>query len=151
MRVAKPNELKSYAVPVLTAHLNEAELARWIPIAFSEVSDPLAVPEPSKGALVQLASGKFVVLFYGKESGTLFLRVPENANASACVREFLNEVKMPASRVVWRRQDVSLPAKSPRPTPSSPRPRRMAAKRTSSGFRGSRPATRAASRSSKKR
>jgi hypothetical protein len=128
MRVAKPNELNSYAMPVLTAHLTENELSKWIPVRFTDINDPLAVPEPSMDALMKLASGKYVVLSYGKKSQTLFVRAPETGDLSAYVRDFFSEVPLPRSRVTWRKAGVSLPTPR-RGTPSPARPL-TASKRT---------------------
>jgi len=43
----------------MTAHLSESELVEWLPVPFDEINDPLAVPEPSKGALIELPSPSF--------------------------------------------------------------------------------------------
>ena len=59
MRRARPDELTTRAVPVMTAHLSESELVEWLPVPFDEINDPLAVPEPSKGALIELPSPSF--------------------------------------------------------------------------------------------
>jgi hypothetical protein len=104
MRAAKPNELTERAVPVLAAQVSEAELADLIPVEFQDINDPDATAEPSKGALIQLAAGPFVVLFYGKESGRLVLESPASANAVTNVRSFLEEV--PISSILWIRPDV---------------------------------------------
>lgn len=110
MRRAKPQELKTHAVPVLTARITEAELGRWLPIPFDEITDPLAVPEPTRGALVQLESGSYVVVYYGRDSGQLFLEIPEaTTDSSALVAEFFREVPLPTSRVLWLRPDITLP------------------------------------------
>lgn len=110
MRRAKPQELKTHAVPVITARLTEAELERWFPIPFDDITDPLAVPEPTRGALVQLEGGSYVVVYYGRDSGQLFLEIPESTiDSSALVAEFFREVPLPRSRVLWHRPDITLP------------------------------------------
>lgn len=107
MRRAAPHELPSRAFPVMTARITEAELERWLPIPFDEVTDPLAAAERSKGALVQLDAGMFVVVYYGLDSGQLTVELPETAVGSGAVLEaFLKEVPIPASQVLWRRADV---------------------------------------------
>src|SRR3954451_10756751 len=68
MRVAQPDELTEHALPVLTARLSEAELRKWFPVSFQEITDPAATPEPSKGALIQLDAGQFAVIYYGEVS-----------------------------------------------------------------------------------
>src|SRR5881392_783347 len=107
MRRANPHELKTRAIPALTAHLSEAELLKWVPVPFDEIVDPLATPEPSKGALVRLDSGGYVVLYYGHDSHQLVVEIPETtADASALLEAFLDEVPIPASRILWRRSDL---------------------------------------------
>lgn len=109
MRTAKPIELKENAFPVMTAKLSEVELTRWFPVAFQEISDPWAAPEPSKGALVKLDAGEYVVLDYGKDSKQLTVRIPSALDASACLASLFREVPLPRSRILWRRADVRLP------------------------------------------
>jgi len=109
LRTAKPIELKENAFPVMTAKLSEVELTRWFPVAFQEISDPWAAPEPSKGALVKLDAGEYVVLDYGKDSKQLTVRIPSALDASACLASLFREVPLPRSRILWRRADVRLP------------------------------------------
>lgn len=121
MRRAKPQELTTRAVPAMTARLTEGELLEWMPIPFDEISDPLATPEPSKGALVELDSGGYIVLFYGEDSHQLIVEIPENTeDPSALLSDFLSEVPLPASRVLWHRPDIALP-KDDAPVLTSPR------------------------------
>jgi hypothetical protein len=120
MRRAKPHELKTRAVPAMTARLSEAELDRWVPIEFDEITDPLATPEPSKGALVKLESGAYVVLYYGYDSKQLMVEIPETTHdSSALVAAFFGEVPLPVSRVLWHRPDIRLPSRRRRSTPAA--------------------------------
>jgi hypothetical protein len=119
MRRAKPHELKTNAVPVMTARLSEAELSKWVPVPFDEITDPLATPEPSKGALVRLDAGEYVGLYYGKESGQLLVEVPETTDGSVMLAAFFREVPLPVSRVLWHRPDVRIPKGSRRRVPKS--------------------------------
>lgn len=109
MRRAKPNELAENAFPVMTARLSEAELGKWFPVPFDEISDPWAAPEPSLGALVSLDAGEYVVLDYGRESNQLIVRIPANLDASSFLVSFFREIPMPRARVLWRRADAKLP------------------------------------------
>ena len=111
MRRASPHELTTRAVPVLTARVTEAELEKWLPVAFDDIDDPLAAAEPSKGALIELTSGAFVVVYYGKDSNQLTLEIPESSEASELLASFLDEVPLPISRVLWHRADMKLPAR----------------------------------------
>jgi len=93
----------------MTAKLTENELAQWFPISFQETDDPWASPEPSKGALVKLDAGEYVVLDYGKDSSQLTVRIPSSIDASECLASLFREVPLPRSRVLWRRADARLP------------------------------------------
>jgi hypothetical protein len=109
MRAANPDELNENAFPVMTAKLTEGELTAWFPISFQEISDPWAAPEPSKGALVKLDAGEYIVLDYGRDSSQLTVRIPSGIDASECLASLFREVPLPRSRVVWRREDARLP------------------------------------------
>jgi len=109
MRVAKPNELKSHAVPVLTARISESELSKWFPVSFQHIDDPQEAPEPSKAALIKLDDGDYFVLYYGEISNQLTLRIAESTDASAFLISLFREVPLPRTRVLWRRQDARLP------------------------------------------
>lgn len=109
MQTANPNDLSTHAVPVLAARLSEAELAKWIPISFKEISDPDEVPEPTKGALVRLRSGAYAVLSYGLISKELTIRLAEGANFNSQLESFFDEVPTLVARVIWRLPSVSLP------------------------------------------
>jgi len=110
MRRADPHELTDPAVPVITARLSEAELAKWLPINFEAINDPLQAPEPSLGALAQLDAGGYVVLNYGKESGQLTVELPANTrDRTTLLAEFFQEVPLPLSRVLWHQKGTRLP------------------------------------------
>ena len=93
----------------MTAKLTEGELTDWFPVSFQEIDDPWAAPEPSKGALVKLDAGEYVVLDYGKDSSQLTVRIPSGIDASECLASLFREVPLPRSRVLWRRADARLP------------------------------------------
>lgn len=110
MRRAKPHELKTRAVPAMTAQMSESELLEWVPVPFDDITDPLETPEPSKGALIELDAGGYLVLYYGEDSHQLTVEIPESTrDSSALVSEFLREVPLPVSRVLWHRPDIALP------------------------------------------
>jgi hypothetical protein len=109
MRAVSPDELNEHAFPVMTAKLTEGELTDWFPVSFQEIDDPWAAPEPSKGALVKLDAGEYVVLDYGKDSSQLTVRIPSGIDASECLASLFREVPLPRSRVLWRRADARLP------------------------------------------
>jgi len=109
LRTANPNELNEEAFPVITARLTETELTNWFPVSFQEISDPWAAPETSKGALIRLDAGEYLVLDYGKDSSQLTVRIPTALDASACLASLFREVPLPRSRILWRRPDVRMP------------------------------------------
>ncbi len=115
MRRAEPQELQVRAMPAMTAELTESELVEWVPVPWDDITDPLATPEPSKGALVQLNDGEYVVLYYGLDSRQLTVEIPETTeDSSALVSAFLREVALPAARVLWHRADIVLPSRQKR-------------------------------------
>ena len=109
MRTAKPNELRENAFPVMTAQVSEAELARWFPITFQEITDPWTTPEPSKGALVKLESGQYAVIYWGYDSKELTVRIPHESDPSLFLQSFLSEVPVPRTRISWKRPGARLP------------------------------------------
>ena len=111
MQVAKPEELTSYALPVLTAQVSDAEMAEWFPVPFEQIENPEATPEPSMGALLRLSNGELFVVYFGRVSKQLTLRLPPTGDESAFVESFLREVPLPLSRVTWHRPDVALPSR----------------------------------------
>jgi hypothetical protein len=160
MRAAKPSELTEHAVPVLAATMTESELSDWIPVKFADINDPEATAEPSKGALIKLAAGPYVVLFYGKASSRLVLEFPASDNATANLRSFLDEVPIPSSRITWHRPDIQFPlkpqTKRAQPVSSAPRTANRVARSSQSGvFRtvhsDSKTTQTSAARTSKKR
>jgi hypothetical protein len=105
----------------MTARLSEAELLEWLPVPFDDIDDPLATPEPSKGALIQLEDGAYVVVYYGKDSKQLTLEIPEaTRDSSELVASFFDEVPLLLSRVLWHRPDTRLPAISDVPKSMEP-------------------------------
>jgi hypothetical protein len=109
MRLAKPDELTTHAYPVMTAAISEAELSKLFPVTFHNITDPQEAAEPSKAALIQLDAGGYFVLYYGKLSNQLMVRIPTSMDPSSFLSAFFREVPLPRGRIVWRRQDAKLP------------------------------------------
>jgi hypothetical protein len=105
MRSAKPEELKHAANPMLTARLSAAELAEWFPVAFEEIIDPWATPEPSKGALVRLDSDEYIVIYGGYDSSELTVETPSVTPDKHVLASLLHEVPQLKSRILWQRPD----------------------------------------------
>ena len=109
MRPAQPNELQTHAYPVIAAAVSEEELLKWFPVTFHEITDPQEAAEPSKAAVIKLDAGEYFVLYYGKLSNQLTLRIPTSVNASSFLASLFHEAPIPRSRIIWRRQDAQLP------------------------------------------
>lgn len=110
MRRAEPHELTTRAMPAMTAQMSESELLEWVPVPFDDITDPLETPEPSKGALIELDAGGYLVLYYGEDSHQLTVEIPESTrDSSGLLSAFLSEVPLPSSRVLWHRPDITLP------------------------------------------
>ena len=103
MRGAGPEELKHAANPMLTARLSESELAEWFPVAFEEMTDPWATPEPSKGALIRLDSGEYIVIYWGSDSSQLTVEIPDVISDKRVLASLLREVPQLESRILWQR------------------------------------------------
>jgi hypothetical protein len=110
MRAAKPDELREHALPVLTAQVSEIELRRWFPFPFQEITEPWTTAEPSKGALLQLKTSQYFVLYWGYDSQQLTVRIAPEVDATDFLSDFLHEVPLPQSRISWSREGVALPA-----------------------------------------
>src|ERR1051326_30343 len=110
MRVAKPDELKTHAYPVLAAAITPRELAKWFPVSFQHITDAQEVPGPSQAAVIQLDDGSYFVLYYGDLSNQLTLRIPTSVDAAAFLRALFKEVAHPKAHIVWRRHDAVLPS-----------------------------------------
>jgi hypothetical protein len=100
MRRAKPYELNEDAKPIALLQLSEERLCQLFPIEFSEV-DPLAAAEPSIGSLVQLDSGFYAVVMYGKRTGQTEVSIPVSAPPAPHWTAFLREVPLLANEIVW--------------------------------------------------
>ena len=109
MRIAKPDELRARAHPVLTARVSETELAKWFPVDFTDIDDPEQAPEPSKAALIKLKGGSYIVINWGETSNQLTLEAPVTVDPTTCLSAFFREVPLPRSRVLWHRPDAKLP------------------------------------------
>jgi hypothetical protein len=96
MRRAKPDELNKDAKTIALLQLSEKRLRELFPVEFSEV-DPLAAAEPSIGSLVQLDSGPYAVVMYGKYTGQTEVSMPVITDWPA----FLHEVPLRANDIVW--------------------------------------------------
>ncbi len=113
MHRARPEELQTEAVPALTARLSESALAKLFPVKMEEM-DSWDEPEPSKGALIQLESGHYLVVIYGKETQTTEILVPEGTNVTTGIEALLAEVPLSPKSILWRR-DAARGTAAPKP------------------------------------
>lgn len=105
MRYAQPHELTENVVPVLQLHLTAKQFAELFPVR-TVALDPLAAPEPSKAALIQLRSGSYIVVTYGEITHRVIVEVAQSADAENVIRELLREVVVPDTAIEWKRKDL---------------------------------------------
>jgi hypothetical protein len=110
MRRAEPSELNAKVVPVLAATLSKKDVERLFPVRFDDM-DPFSEPEPSKGALVQLKSGPFAVVVWGKSTGNLTVSLPEKADTGKVIAALLAEAPVSSKAITWR-LDVPAPKRA---------------------------------------
>lgn len=110
MRYAQPSELTENVVPVLQLRLSERQFDAMFPVKTVDL-DPLAAPEPSRGALIQLDSGSYVVVTYGEVTHLAVVEVPRSAHAPKVIRELFSEIDVPSSVIEWNVVGVKPPAK----------------------------------------
>jgi len=128
MRRASPNELNEDARPIALLRPSKNRLEELFPIEFSE-ADPLSAAEPSIGGLVQLESGPYAVVMYGKVSGETEVSLPVSAPIARHWAAFLREVPVVAKEIVWTTDNVK--PRNARPSPRKPeRSKPSALKRT---------------------
>jgi hypothetical protein len=125
MRRAKPDELNEDAKPVALLQLSEDRLRELFPVEFSQV-DPLAAAQPSIGSLVQLDSGPYAVVMYGKSTGETEVSMPVSAPLARYWAAFLREVPLIASEILWTSVRVA-----DRPSPRKPQKTKTAAMKVS--------------------
>jgi hypothetical protein len=118
MRRARPEELNEDAKPIALLHLSEDRLRELFPFELSE-ADPLSTAEPSIGGLVQLDSGAYAVVVYGKISGETEVSLPVSAPMAKHWTAFLREVPLVAEEIVWTSDRIK-PRKTVRPVPRQP-------------------------------
>jgi hypothetical protein len=129
MRRAKPDELNEDAKPIALLQLSEDRLRELFPVEFSQV-DPLAAAEPSIGSLVQLDSGSYAVVMYGKSSGETEVSMPVSAPLARYWAAFLREVPLIKNEIVWTSAKIA-PRAAARPSPRKPQPAKTAAMKVS--------------------
>jgi len=100
MRRARPDELNEDARPIALLRLSKDRLEELFPVELSE-ADPLSAAEPSISALVQLESGPYAVVLYGKVSGEVEVSLPVSAPVTRHWAAFLREVPLIAEEIVW--------------------------------------------------
>jgi hypothetical protein len=118
MRRARPDELNEDARPIALLRLSKDRLEELFPVELSD-ADPLSAAEPSIGGLVQLESGPYAVVMYGKVSGEAEVSLPVSAPLARHWAAFLREVPLIAKEIVWTSDKVA-PRKTTRSIPRKP-------------------------------
>jgi hypothetical protein len=106
MKKARPADLTENAVPALVLVAGERRLRELFPVPFSRV-DPLAEPEPSKGALIELDSGEHVVVMYGKFTKRVTISFAESADVPTTLAALLREAPVRRHEVAWVADDAA--------------------------------------------
>jgi len=109
MRRARPEELNEDARPIALLRLSKDRFEELFPVEMSD-TDPLSAAEPSIGGLVQLDSGPYAVVVYGKTSGEAEVSLPVSAPMPRQWKAFLREVPLAAREIVWTSDKVASPA-----------------------------------------
>lgn len=78
------------------------DFSRLFPVEMSDV-DTFAAPEPSIGGIVQLNSGQYLGINYGKVSGTLVIYIPPNEEAAGALKKIHEEIPLLHEYIWWRR------------------------------------------------
>lgn len=100
MRRAQPNELQEDAVPAMVLQTSKQRLRELFPVRFSAM-DTFAEAEPSRGALLQLNDGPFVVVIYGTLSHRTTVSVPVSANVRKTIQSLVREVGITRDDILW--------------------------------------------------
>jgi hypothetical protein len=100
MRRARAAELNEDAVPALVLSVDERRLRELFPVRFMRV-DPLAEPEPSTAALIQLDNGPYAVVTYGKETGRATISFPETADVRRALAALVREISIRRNEIEW--------------------------------------------------
>ncbi|MDP9362387.1 MAG: hypothetical protein M3P29_13180 [Acidobacteriota bacterium] len=118
MRRARPEELSEDARPIAVLRLSKDRLEELFPVELSD-ADPLSAAEPSMGGLVQLDSGPYAVVVYGKITGEAEVSLPVSAPMARHWAAFLHEVPLVAKEIVWTSDKIA-PRHTARPSPRKP-------------------------------
>jgi hypothetical protein len=100
MKRALARELNEDAVPAMVLQASKARLTEMFPVRFSAVH-PLAEPEPSEAALVQLKSGPLVAINYGTVTNRVTISVPISADVRETIRALLLEAPVRGEEILW--------------------------------------------------
>ena len=101
MRRATTNAMSTAPELVLVARVPQSTIESIVPVPLESL-DSFAEPEPSKGATIELASGRFVVVIHGLTTGRLSVHATPSDGDEA-VEDFLRESGMPHEAIEWRR------------------------------------------------
>jgi hypothetical protein len=99
MRRAAANAIRNPPALALIAHVPVATLRRAIPVALEKLG-PFTEPEPSEGATIELASGRYVGIIFGLVTERLSIYAA-NPDGVAAVADFLRESKIGEASIEW--------------------------------------------------
>jgi len=99
MRRAAADAIRNPPDLALIAHVPAATLRRAIPIDLEKLG-PFTEPEPSEGATIELASGRYVAVIFGLITERLYIHAA-NPGEVAAVADFLRESKIGEASIEW--------------------------------------------------
>jgi len=99
MRRAAVDAIRNPPDLALIAHVPAATLRRAIPIALEKLG-PFTEPEPSEGATIELASGRYVAVIFGLVTERLYVHAA-NPDGVVAVADFLRESKIGEASIEW--------------------------------------------------
>jgi hypothetical protein len=99
MRRAAADAIRNPADLALIAHVPAATLRRAGPVDIEKLG-PFTEPEPSEGATIELASGRYVGVIYGLVTERLYIHAA-NPDAVVAVADFLRESKIGEASIEW--------------------------------------------------
>jgi hypothetical protein len=105
MRAAGNTAMRSTPELALVVHVPASEIGRVVPVPLERL-DPFTEPEPSRGATIELANGRQLVVIYGEVTGRL--SVHAGLDSQEAIDDFLRETHLPDSAVIWRRPRVRI-------------------------------------------
>jgi hypothetical protein len=99
MRSAASDAMRTAPELALIAHVSPPVLERAIPVDLQTI-DAFSEPEPSEGAMIELLSGRHIVVIYGLSTERLYVHATW-PDAPKTISDFLRESTLNHSDIEW--------------------------------------------------